>query len=256
MNNRKILLLSIFLSLIICSCSDSKKVKLDSFSDFQDTPICKINASFPFGCEFLVSHKFPKNWEAKSYDSTNSKAKYKPHVKEIYKTWFCFDSINLQRTISLPIINKVEFLKIDSAESKDFNDLLLHSIDSCKYRLPDIGIYECYYVYAQPSYSSSSDSTNKFYEYFNYKKFGYDGYCIGAGNLILYHRASKSAKLLNLYHTIVEEITSSYRLFYIDKAKTIQIFSSYGRDTEMYIIKKFSISILDNGEIKIKSELY
>lgn len=115
----------------------------------------QINTRIPFGCANLTT----KYWEA---DPENYGRLKQPEKKEYLQIGECFESINNANTLpTKPKIIETRHIKIGI----DFKDIIYYdtlaqqNIDSLKYRLPYIGIYECYYFYAQ--------SKNKYGDYGN-----------------------------------------------------------------------------------------
>lgn len=227
----KKLLLLLICGLAICSCSnptadnsnsiDTTSTK-DNLISQTDTPKIQINSSFPFGCADLTKYKYPKQWEG---DLENYGQLKQPKGKEFDDIGQCFAAINLVKTIKSQKLQSLEVLKIGDNYKGAYNidTLLQKSIDSCKYRLPNIGIYECYYSYER------------------------------YGNLLLLDPKTKKGKLLNIYaddiggdsHTIL-------RYFYIDK-NLITIYEGSCYDDGCSLDEKFKITISHNGELKIES---
>ncbi len=192
----------------------------DNLIALPDTSTIKINANFPFGCADLTKFKYPKHWEA---DLKNYGQLKKPSGKEFDDIGQCFAAINLVKTIKSPKFQSLELIKIGDNYKGAYNidTLLLKSIDSCKYRLPNIGIYECYYSYER------------------------------YGNLLLLDPKTKNGKLLNIYaddiggdsHTIL-------RYFFIDK-NVINIYEGSCYDDGCNLDEKFKIIINQDEEINI-----
>ncbi|MFN5213659.1 MAG: hypothetical protein ACK5DY_03505 [Bacteroidota bacterium] len=225
----KDLLLIFFTFSIIWSCSnqtldssnseDTSATK-DNLIAQSDTSKIEINADFPFGCADLTKFKYPKHWEG---DLENYGQLKKPSGKKFDDIGQCFASINLVKTIKSPKFKSLEILKIgDNCKgASNIDTLLQKSIDSCKYRLPNIGTYECYY---------------------SYERFG---------NLLLLDPKTKNGKLLNIYaddiggdsHTIL-------RYFFIDK-NVINIYEGSCYDDGCTLDEKFKIIINKDAEINI-----
>ena len=97
------------------------------------------------------------------------------------------------------------------------------SIDNCRYRLPNIGIYECYYSFQR------------------------------YGNLILLDPKTKEGKLLNIYaDDLGGDSHTKLRSFYIDKNE-IRIFEGTCYDDGCNLDEKFKIIINSDGRININS---
>lgn len=225
---KNLLLIIIFCS-TIWSCSnrakdnsnstDSSSTK-DNLIDQTDSTKIQINTNLPFGCVELKKLKYPKHWDG---DLENYGHLKMPQGKQFEGIRQCFAAINLARTIKSPKFQSLEVLKIgaDYKGADNIDTLLQRSIDSCKYRLPNIGIYECYYSYQR------------------------------YGNLLLLDPKTKNGKLLNIYaddiggdsHTIL-------RYFYIDENE-ITIYEGPCYDDGCNLDEKFKIIINPNGEVNI-----
>lgn len=223
-------LLLIFLScLTIWSCSDRTAELLNSADTSAtkgiliaplDTGKIKINANFPFGCAELTKFKYPKHWEG---DLEYYGQLKKPGGKEFDDIGQCFAAINLAKTIEPPQVQSLQVLKIGNNYKGAYNidSLLQKSIDSCKYRLPNIGIYECYY--------------------------SYDRY----GNFLLLDPKTKKGKLLNIYNNdIGGDSHTILRYFFIDK-NVINIYEGSCYDDGCNLDEKFKIIINKEGELSI-----
>jgi len=148
--------LSIFVSsLTILSCSNANrnKVKLSVVSTTKDTILSivtinnSINAVFPFGCVDLKKIKYPKKWEG---DLLHYGQLKKPAENEQENIEHCHRIINRSRIIASPTASKIEHVTIgDDFKNTQPNIQLLASADSCRFRLPNIGIFECYYSFQQ-----------------------------------------------------------------------------------------------------------
>lgn len=224
----KNLLLILITSLTIWSCfnftSNNTNLAATTSKDYlteqNDTSIIQINGSFPFGCAELTKFKYPKRWEG---DLENYGQLKKNNAQEFEKIGACFDAINMSKIIKSPHTQSIELIEIGDNFKNAFNlDTLMQiSIDSCRYRLPNMGIYECYYSYSR------------------------------YGNLLLLDPKTNEGKLLNIYandlggdsHTIL-------RYFYIDK-NTINIYEAYCYDDGCSIYETFKIVVKKDGEIKI-----
>lgn len=232
----KHLLLLIF-SLTIWSCSnktvdnsnsvDTSATK-DSLIAQTDINKIQINANFPFGCTDLTKLKYPKYWEG---DLVNYGQLKKPKGKEFDDIGQCFDAINLAKTITPPMLKALKLLKIgDNFKDAYYLDTILQkSIDSCRYRLPNIGIYECYYSYQQ------NRKPNSFGLY---------------GNLLLLDPKTKNGKLLNIYSQLSGDSHIKLRYFFIDK-NIINIYEGSCYDDGISLNETFKIIVNPEGEISI-----
>jgi len=193
----------------------------------------KINGAFPFGCVNLRKFKYPKHWEG---DLENYGQLKRPNSKEFEDIGKCFQGINLIKTIEPPKVEKLEHLKIGDnfKEIYSLDTLLQKSIDSCRYRLPNLGIYETYYLYQQDT------KPNSFGIY---------------GNLLLLDPKTKKGKLLNIYFEGGGDQSTVFRYFLIDK-DIIRIFEGSCHDDGCNLFEKSKI-IFNREKInilKLKSE--
>ncbi len=226
MKNRFIIFIS---CITIWSCSNQTAENTDSLETSStkdslipqsDTSKIQINTNFPFGCADLTKFKFPKNWEG---DLENYGQLKKPKGKEFDTIGLCFAAINFVRTIKSPKFQSLEVVKIGDNYKGAFNidTLLQKSIDSCKYRLPNIGIYECYYSFER------------------------------YGNLLLLDPKTKNGKLLNIYaDDIGGDSHTRLRYFFIDK-NVLYIYEGSCYDDGCILDENFKIIINQDGEIHI-----
>lgn len=225
----KYLDLSIFFCLTVLSCSfhtsgNSNLVELSNPKDELisqiDSNKIEINANFPFGCVELIKFKYPKHWEG---DLENYGHHKKNKLHEFENIEQCFKAINLAKTIQSPKPQNIELIDIGHNFKNAFNldTILQRSIDSCKYRLPNIGIYECYYSYAH------------------------------YGNLLLLDPKTNIGKLLNIYaNDLGGETLTVMRYFYLDKNE-IRIYEANYYDDGCTLNEIFKIIVNSTGEIKI-----
>lgn len=62
----------------------------------------------------------------------------------------CFQKLHLNKILGSPHVKALELIKIRENFKNSVKDTLLQkSVDSCRYRLPNIGIYHCYYSYVE-----------------------------------------------------------------------------------------------------------
>jgi hypothetical protein len=198
--------------------------------------------NLPFGCKILDAHKFPVGWidmNSDLPDEYNLKSDEK--VFNNINKYFNNLNDNIKKKYLLPQINSIEIINV-SDKSWRFDSTLVYKKDSFQYRLPDFGIYECYYSY------------NFINEIGFYKENKYGKYCYEAGNLVLYNKKSKTAKLLNIYIKLSngEGTWWSNRYFYIKKNKEIIISEGDLVEGLFTLENKYIITIQDNGEIKIE----
>lgn len=168
------------LTILFCANANRNKVKLSVKSTTKDTILSivtinnSINAEFPFGCVDLKKIKYPKKWEGDLLHYAQLK---KPAGNEFENIEHCHRIINRSRIIASPTTSKIEHVTIgDDFKNTQPNIQLLASGDSCRFRLPNIGIFECYYSFQQDTKS------NGLY-----------------GNLLLLDPKKKNGKILNVY---------------------------------------------------------
>jgi hypothetical protein len=194
-----------------------------------------INAKLPFGCDLLVKFKFPYEYKYE-YDDTINKD---PISKAYVDLRNCFRKLNNSKAIlKLPKINQLEYIKVGDYEDWKFDTKLLNSFDSSQYRLPNFGIYECYYSYNFRNYDNKGHNAVR-------------SFCEDAGNIIFYNPKNYNAKILNVYISLLGDFEGLSRYFYIHKNKEIQIFEGVSDESIIRMKKKYIISVLKNGEIKI-----
>ena len=199
--------------------------KVSSF-EVTDSSDIKINTNFPFGCSTLKKYKYPKNWESEVGSDGILK---QPQGKEFEEIGKCFQSVNLVKTINKPRVTQLKILKVgdDFKDSYSLNSVLQKSTENYKYRLPNIGVYECYYSFVQ--------DTEKYGAY---------------GNLLLIDAKTKAGKVLNIYFEGSGDSSTLYRYFLIEK-NVINIYEGSCYDDGCSLDKKFTITINSKGEINI-----
>lgn len=225
---KNLLLIIIFCS-TIWSCSNQtpdNSISIDTLEKNDililqtDTAKIQINANFPFGCADLIKFKYPKRWEG---DLENYGHLKKPKGQEFEDIGQFFNTINSAKTIKSPRLRKLELLEIGDIfkNTNNLDTVMQISIDNCRYRLPNIGIYECYYSYQR------------------------------YGNLILLDPKTNEGKLLNIYaNDLGGDSHTTLRYFYIDKNE-IHIFEGICYDDGCSLDEKIKIIINQDGEINI-----
>ena len=179
-----------------------------------------INANFPFGCADLTKFNYPMRWEADEEYDGHLKTTNGQEFENIGK---CFDAINKGKPIVSPRPKSVELLQIGDQFKKanNLDTVMQMSIDSCRYRLPNMGSYECYYSYAH------------------------------YGNLLLLDPKTNTGKLLNIYADDLGGDTQTIlRYFYIDK-NGITIYEAYCSDSGCSLNETHKIVVNTCGEIVI-----
>ena len=223
----------LFSILTIWSCSNSNhnNSNTTNTSPTKDSIILKneankvsINNTFPFGCNDLIKIKYPKHWEG------HEEGLVQPKGKEFEDIGQCFQHINSAKTIGALKVNKIEIVGIgDNYKDQDFDSLAIKSIDSCLYRLPNIGIYECYY----------------FYQETNIKIHGI------YGNLLLLDPLTRNGKLLNIYFEYSGDQHINFRYFLANK-DTIILYEGACYDDGCSLSETFRIKVNKDGKINIR----
>lgn len=242
---KKLNYLWILISIIACNSNIKDKERKDDIVIDKKTAINNqvpnqgkdssvlypLNGKLPFGSVYLENLDTSYGWDSpkwKNVDDLNLK---------IYRY---YESINY-----LKIIPKPEILEIDSIKlkySKHFIDSLTNLSNYIRYKFENIGPYECYYS------QITENLTTTYPPNFDYDKRRIET----SGNLILYNAVSKTAKIINIHSIISEPYDGEESFFFIGKDKIIKIYHFEGDDggiTNFYQI--YSITVLDNGEIKI-----
>ncbi len=211
MNNFSVLF---FLSLLIASCSDGKEkemsnhfndstmvdsthavevvsanntiaisekpayIKLDSINTQAITPL-------PVGSKLLWTYKFPKQWQSHGDEGFSPpEGINKVHKDAMDSVQAYYDRFHAGKSYLLPVINKLEYIKLNEKEDIPSDDSLVYSIKHCNYRFPDFGMYECYYTINSGRYVRTSE-----YQDFTHGE---------AGHLILYDRKKKCKILYDI----------------------------------------------------------
>jgi len=235
MKQMKNLVLIIIFITTIWSCSnktDSSNstnhyVTKDSLITLTETIEIKINTSLPFGCADLTKFKYPKHWDA---DLENYGQLQQPKGKEFGKIGQCFGKINKVESFKVkPEIRELKHIKIgrDFLETLYFDTISQQRIDSLKYRLPNVGNYQCYYFFEQ--------SKNIFGDY---------------GNLLLLDPKSRKGKTLNVYYEVGGDQHVNFRYFYFE-GETIRIYQGSCYDDGCGLAESFTLSIKADGQIII-----
>jgi hypothetical protein len=179
----------------------------------------------PFGCALLIEHEFPGAW-ASSIDDV-----ILPHEKELLEIGQCTNKINSRLSSLAPMVGEMEYIRVGEYDSLFIDQTLLLLIDSCKYRLPDFGMYECYYFY--------SDNRNPWID---------SPYRLDVGNLVLIHKPTRKSKVINVYTSLVYQHSALGRHFYISKESEISVFEYYVDDQIQKFTSVTKILISESGE--------
>jgi len=190
--------------------------------------LMKVNATYPFGCVAITEYTYPKRWEAdlEHYGSLKS-----PDGATFQNMDSIYNALNEVANVTAPQFDKIEMVAVNDAYQGDyyFDTLAVYSLDSCKYRLPDMACYRCYYFVSQ-------STTHNYGVY---------------GNLLLQDTLSGDGKLLTIYFSYGGDQHINLRYFFIDK-KTIQLFDGSYYDDGCELRKSYQISVRDRGDIEVQ----
>ena len=200
---------------------------IDNLATQNDHGEIQINANYPFGCADLIKYKYPKHWDG---DLENYGQLKQPKGLEFENIGQCFGEINRIVTNKLkPEILELKHLKIgqDFLNTVYYDTITQHKIDSLKYRLPDIGAYQCYYFYEQ--------SKGIFGQY---------------GNLLLLDPKTKTGRTLNIYYEVGGDQHVNFRYFFLNES-TIRIYEGSCYDDGCSLTERFNVMIKSDGQITI-----
>lgn len=214
--------------LALSSCSNksgdrSGTIVSDTLNDRTEKALIQINRNFPFGCENLTTKYWPA--DPKRYGRLKQ-----PDEKEFEKLSECYAQINKTPTLPLkPEITESQHIKIgkDFQNTAYFDTIAQQSCDSLKYRLPDVGIYQCYYFFEQ--------SKIQFGDY---------------GTLLLFEPNIKTGKTLTIYYEVGGDQHVNYRYFFIAE-NAIKIFEGACYDDGCSLTEKFTVNIEADGKITV-----
>ena len=187
-----------------------------------------VNATFPFGPIGLSGSKsslfFPADDE--NYGKTLS-----IDNNSIDSISYYFGIKNETVSIEKPSFSHVEFIELDKnpLDYYYFDTIAFRSLDSCKYRLPDMGLYECYYFVIH----SLKDSYGIY------------------GNLLLKDSITNACKAINVFYEYGGDQNVSLKYFYISN-NTINIFKGSAYDDGTSLVKNCQVNISGDGRIDVK----
>ncbi len=118
---------------------------LPEFNDQTLTIEINVNTAYPFGSAKLDSIKYPHHWDE---DHENYGHLKSPEGKEFEDISTFLSGLHNAPTITGPKVDSIEYLNLNEQYKNDsyyFDTIAVKSLDSCLYRLPDFGKYECYY---------------------------------------------------------------------------------------------------------------
>lgn len=188
-----------------------------------------VNTEYPFGSIQLSSIKYPHHWDE---DRDNYGRLKSPEGQELADISTHLSGLHNAPTITGPIVESIEFLNLNEQYKNDsyyFDTIAVKSMDSCLYRLPDFGKYECYY-YRQHS-----------------KKNTYGVY----GSLLLLDPTTRLGKLLTLYFEYGGDQHVNLR-YYLIANDTIRLYDGSAYDDGTSLKESYRISVQETGNFEIK----
>jgi hypothetical protein len=228
MQFNKVFYLNTFVSLIFMSrfwgCAspeiNSSTDKTEAVEIAEPASATKVkDFSYPWGNPLLLQLKYPLKWEA-------DPEKY-GHLKQPEAMLFdsisnYYDSLNLAKTIATPKFKSVQVLNPISREEMNVesDSLMVYHLDSCRFRLPDAGNFECYYFSKIDTKAPASIF----------------------GNLLFIDKASRNAKLIQAYHMQGGEQSVKFQFFTVEKL-TISTFSGWYYDDGFSLKMKSQINV-------------
>lgn len=200
----------------------------------------------PFGSGLLENIKLPSDW-----DETDSTGLLTAEGKTFNKISQYYIDVNGNSTgVFKNTLEIKSFSVLNLSSMADFNASLLQSVSNIKYQLPDMGPYQCFYAYnvakEVPHVYVDSSGKKKEYDYENTPEY-YDS----TGNLILYNKISKTAKVINIYSQVLIPFQVDIRLFYINSKNQIMLFRYLGEEIYGSLSEEYRISVKENGEVEI-----
>lgn len=202
-----------------------ENIEVEKKLDVLVSDTIQINADFPFGCVDLKKYKYSKIWEI---DTLAYGTLTQPEGKEFDDIYDYFSKLNSIPAVKYkPEIKDLEYIQFDLINSS-YDKEALYSIDSIKYRLPDIGKYKCFYSCQNPK-----------------GRFGL------YGNILLYDSITKNGKLVNVYYEVAGDGVVEFKYFLFDEG-IIKIYNAYCNDEECGLSESFNILIDKEGKIIVK----
>ncbi len=190
-----------------------------------------VNATLPFGNMKLTTFQYPKRWNIDAYNSESASSSDDMEFGTLGNN---FNSINRSPNIIFPEVKEIENFNFNNnkLDAYYFDTIASRAIDSCKYRLPDMGKYECYYFVAVSN------------------KANYGIY----GNLLLLDSKSRKGKLLNIFYEYGGDQSTNYRYFCINDG-CIRVFDGACYDDGCWLDERYSITLWPNGELDIGEKI-
>jgi hypothetical protein len=230
--------MSLLICLLTTNCFASTSIKIDTVYKQADSLNLTKITNIPFGDPALINFKFPKKWKHPVDAPDDQKGPIDKVNDQVDKFYY---HLNTVRSIKpIPIIN-IKF--VHSKNAPLINKKYYNFKHGIKYRLPDIGPYQCYYHYLNFSYPVNVLSIDQ-------RQY------LEIGSLVLYDPKTKTANILNIFDNYTSDGADDFwgvsNFFYIDSNKKITIYRSVSEETENTMGKSEEITITDDGKILVK----
>jgi hypothetical protein len=209
-------------TMLYFTCTLSCSLEPISFDTKIDTNHIAINATLPFGCAELTTLKYPTQWEGDPKNYGQLQKRHDVQFKNIAK---CFNDLHVGPLITAPLPQKMELIEIGDLlqNANNVDTAMQKSIAHCRYRLPNMGIYECYYAYQH------------------------------YGNLMLFDPKTNVGKLINIFaNDLGGDGTTMLRYFNITQNE-IYIYEAYCYDDGCRLDEKYKIIVDANGTISTQA---
>lgn len=236
-------LVLLIVSIVFYSCINNPKNVVSKTKKTDDSLVDLKNIK-----DYPEITKLPlgsKNWSKKDLEELGFYSNSLRKSINLHK-----DSFNKFKDYLLPEIKKYEYIQLEQSLGENYlcnNGLPIDSIFKVykyKYRLPNIGKYESYYMCNY--HPTTKDYSEEFINNCTNFLFQQSGY------LILYDQLTKKAIIINIYQVYYVD-SLNYREYYIDQDYNIYITDEQFTDgDEKTFINKRRISILPNGKVKVE----
>ena len=208
---------------IIGSCGHASEEHQPPSDTLQNTTAVNaaVNAAYPFGSPLITTLTLPKKWEA---DPENYGSLQPPDGLVFDSIAGYYEQLNTAGVIAKPEFVSVKvMLPITSTEMNlHVDSLIMYHLDSCRFRLPDTRLYECYYF-------SKTDTSAPASAY---------------GNILLIRKDTRSAQLVQAYHMQGGEQSVKYQFFTINREE-ISLYSGWYYDDGITLNLKQKIKITE-----------
>lgn len=207
--------------------SKKPNAEIDSITNVKVENDSVAITKLPFGSKFLVTSKFRDQWYANKKNDID------------------WEKLNGAKSFKGPEILKKNYVYVDE-DSLTTEDRRQFQNDF-KYRLPDMAIYECYYIYHDYGFQGDDKNT----PILNQGRKRY----IDLGSLVLYDRKNKSANIINIFYGFAypEDEYEGQRYFYIGTNQTIRVLNSGGGEDGTSFLSAYEINVLKDGKIVVKN---